>query len=121
MDELTDAQLAELQSDLLTLSDELRSLLVATVEAASPVDLDQPIGRLSRMDAMQQQQMVEAQRRRAELRIKQIAVALNTYDEEEYGWCKKCGEAIGYPRLKARPESPCCVPCMREVEAATPG
>ena len=43
-------------------------------------------------------------------------MALRTADAGDYGICKLCGDDIGYGRLKARPESPACVGCMRDVE-----
>ncbi|MCB9679732.1 MAG: TraR/DksA C4-type zinc finger protein [Alphaproteobacteria bacterium] len=86
-------------------------------EHAGTVELDQAaVGRISRVDALQQQQMADAQKRRNELRLKQVAVALQGFEDDEYGACKVCGEPIGYRRLKARPESPACVACMSELE-----
>jgi len=117
MDELTEAQLTELHQRLLTLQAELQKTLSTMADHAGTVHLDQAaVGRISRVDAMQQQQMAGAQKRRNELRLKQIAVALRTFDEDEYGDCKVCGEPIGYGRLSARPESPACVACMAELE-----
>jgi len=116
MKELTDDQLQELHARLLALRRDLLASDRVSAEHAGVVELDQgAVGRLSRIDAIQQQKMAEAQRRRNELRLKQVAVALATFDGEDYGWCKRCGEAIGYPRLKARPESPCCVGCTAEM------
>ena len=116
-EELTEAQLAELVQRLHDLRAELRKTLRTTGEHAQTVELDQAsVGRLSRMDAIQQQQMADAQRRRNELRLKQIAVALMAVDDDEYGDCKVCGEPIGFARLRARPESPACVSCMAELE-----
>ncbi len=115
--ELDGGEVEELRADLLALRETLMRTLKLTGELAGTVELDQAaVGRISRVDALQQQQMAAAQHRRSELRLKQVAVALSAFEEDEYGWCRKCGEPIGYRRLKARPESPCCVPCMREVE-----
>ena len=117
-EELSDAQRDELRADLLSLRDSLSSSLGTHEANAQPVELDQAaVGRLSRIDAIQQQQMADAQRRRNELRLKQLAVALRGFDDDSYGDCKVCGEPIGYRRLKARPESPACVSCMAELEA----
>jgi len=116
-DDLTDDQREELHERLLQLRRELQATLRTTGEHAQTVELDQAsVGRLSRMDAIQQQQMADAQKRRNELRLKQIAVALATFDDDAYGDCKVCGEPIGYRRLAARPESPACVACMAELE-----
>ena len=49
--ELTPGQLRQLQERLLELRSELEQLLASSEEGARPVALDQPIGRLSRMDA----------------------------------------------------------------------
>jgi DnaK suppressor protein len=97
---------------LLALRDELRSMIDASAEAARPVDLDQPIGRLSRIDAIQQQNMVKASRRAAELRLQQVAAALRRLDDDEYGDCLQCGEEVGEARLEARPEAPFCIGCQ---------
>ena len=116
MDELTDEQVEELIELLRSLQASLIASDKVSADHAGVVELDQgAVGRVSRVDAIQQQQMAEAQRRRNELRLKQIAVALQTHAQGDYGWCKKCGEPIGYKRLKAKPESPCCVACTAEL------
>ena len=101
---------------LLALECELRALIDTSREAAKPVDLDQPIGRVSRIDAIQQQNMVQASRRAAELRLQQVASALRRLDADEYGDCLQCGEAIGDARLEARPEAPLCIECQGRRE-----
>ena len=67
MDELTEEQLDHLRAAIIATQDELRQLLANTADGAKPVDLDEPIGRLSRMDAMQQQGMAKANRSAATL------------------------------------------------------
>ncbi len=116
-EELTEAQREELTAALLALQDDLRQTLRTTSEHARTVELDQAaVGRLSRVDALQQQAMAAEQAKRNALRLQQVAVALQTVADDAYGDCKKCGEPIGYRRLRARPESPCCVLCMAEME-----
>jgi DnaK suppressor protein len=113
----TEEQLRELQRDLLALQGELAELLQSSKEASRPVDLDEPIGRLSRMDAMQQQSMVAANRRAAQLRQQQAASALGRVEDGDYGFCVSCGGTIGYRRLKARPEAPFCIGCQSSRES----
>lgn len=113
---LTAIQIEELHSELLRLRDELRQLLSTTAAESKPVDLATPIGRLSRMDAMQQQSMAQANRRGHEVRLQQIAAALTLIRSSDYGLCRACEEPIGYPRLKARPESPFCLECQDSRE-----
>ena len=115
MRELSNNEREELWDDLLKLKQELSLLESATREGAKPVDLDEPIGRLSRMDALQQQAMSAANQRRNRLRLQLVSAALKM-EPEEYGYCQRCDEPIGYARLKIRPESPRCVTCQNQAE-----
>lgn len=117
-EELNAKQVEELGADLTCLRDELRGLLEASMDGARPVDLDAPIGRLSRMDAMQQQSMVQANRRAAQQRLLQVEAAQRRFADDEYGACLECGETVGYARLKAQPEAPFCLTCQTQREAA---
>lgn len=115
-DELTPAQLAELTADLEALKVELGKLIDDMRQSGGAVDLDQPIGRLSRVDAMQRQQMVVANRRRTEQRFKQVLAALARVREGDYGFCVASGDPIGYKRLKARPETPFSLAAQSRLE-----
>lgn len=118
VDELTTIQRHELHQELLRSRDQLKALLRDSAEQAQPVDLDKPIGRLSRMDEMQQQSMAQANRRATEQRLVQIDAALSRIGHDEYGACVACEEEIGFGRLQARPEAPFCLSCQAEREAS---
>ena len=117
VDELTQEQQRHLHQQLVQLRDQLTALLSESVEQSQPVDLDKPIGRLSRMDEMQQQSMAQANRRSTEQRLVQVDAALGRIARQEYGACVACEEEIGFGRLQARPEAPFCLECQtaREV------
>lgn len=87
-------------------------MLDGSTDAAKPVDLDEPIGRISRIDAIQQQQMARASREGMTLRSAQVRAALDRIADGTYGSCASCEENVGYPRLKARPETPFCIACQ---------
>ena len=110
--EITESDIAELRDRLHTLRDELDTLLKGTGEGSRPVDLDQPIGRLSRVDALQQQSMAAASHASALRRRQQVGAALHRIEDGEYGECRSCGEAIESRRLDAHPETPFCVSCQ---------
>ena len=116
MNELSQQQSTELHQALLTLRTELQQLLENSSDGAQPVSLDEPIGRLSRMDAMQQQSMVQANRRTSQTRLTRIEAALRRLANAEYGPCMECEEEIGYARLKAQPEAPFCIDCQSKRE-----
>ncbi len=113
---LSPTQIDELRGLLLQAREEIASLLEAGADAAKPVGLDQPIGRLTRMDAIQQQQMARASRVALDLRRGQIQSALAAIDAGTYGECKSCEEPIAYPRLQARPETALCIACREALE-----
>ncbi len=115
-DALTEAQRDELVAALHALKGALPQQIAMTADGARPVDLDQPIGRVSRIDAIQQQSMIKANRAAARRRLGQVNAALIAVDEDEYGNCRRCDEPIGYPRLKARPETPLCLDCQGRAE-----
>ncbi|NOQ51080.1 MAG: TraR/DksA family transcriptional regulator [Desulfuromonadaceae bacterium] len=116
MEELTEQQLQELHADLSALQKELQNLLVDSRDSSKAVALDQPIGRLSRMDALQQQAMAKANRAAHQQRLRGIEAALQGMKLQRYGECRNCEEPIGYPRLKARPETPFCLVCQGQIE-----
>ncbi len=114
---LSDGEMEILRGRLVGLVAELEGSLRDSAGAAAPVVLDQSaVGRLSRMDAMQQQAMAKATRQKAQLRLTQCKVALSAFDRDEYGMCRKCEEPIGYPRLSAKPEAPFCLECQRAAD-----
>jgi len=113
---LTTTQQEELRTSLENLSGELRQAILASGESTRPVDLDQPIGRLSRMDAIQQQKMAIAGKQAMEARLRLVGAALSVMKRGEYGDCQDCEEPIGYPRLRAKPETRLCVGCQSAQE-----
>ena len=118
MDELSQEQLESFRSLLESLRAELQVTLTQSGESAQTVELDAPIGRLTRMDAMQAQKLAQANKARLDLRVKQIASALRRIDSGDYGYCLACDEAIALRRLEARPESPLCLTCQSTRERA---
>ena len=115
-EDLTDTQVVELGADLQALRSELESLVEVSAKGAKPVELDTPIGRLSRMDAMQHQQMAKANRESHRRRLQLVQVALADVARADYGLCMRCEEPIGYRRLKAKPESRFCLACQSSNE-----
>ena len=82
-----------------------------------PVELDQTrVGRLSRMDAMQQQAMAQASSRRIEQEVQRLHAALSRLQAGDYGICVKCEEEIPAGRLQVDPATPVCIDCARAAE-----
>jgi DnaK suppressor protein len=116
VDPLTEAQRASLRRALESLEQELEDGHQSSADGAAPVDLDEPIGRISRMDAIAQQHMAQANRASMQRRHQQVLAALRRFAEGEYGICVACGEDVGFRRLEAQPEAPFCIGCQSERE-----
>jgi len=104
------------EAALVALRRSLRETLETSRTGAESVDLDEPIGRVSRIDAIQQQAMAAAGRRGIQLRLSRIEAALRRIQDGEYGNCQDCGEPIDPARLEASPEAVFCVACQKQRE-----
>jgi DnaK suppressor protein len=82
-----------------------------TKDSEKIVELDSSIGRLSRMDAMQSQQMALELRRRKEQQLMRVQNALKRGDRGTYGVCGKCRVPMPEERLEIQPEAVLCVRC----------
>ena len=103
---------------LLARRGELEVLQESAAESRAPVALDQTsVGRLSRIDAMQDQAMALASQRRRRAELAKIGAALRRIDEGEYGYCAVCGEEIAAKRLQVDPVATLCVRCASQAAA----
>ena len=106
--------LAAVRRELEALRERVVAAAEQGAEAAQPVELDQTrVGRLSRMDALQGQEMARAAERRRDFELRKIDAALARIDASDYGWCVKCGEEIAAERLKLDPAVPVCIDCAQ--------
>lgn len=81
-------------------------------EGQKTVELDQQaIGRLSRMDALQNQAMAKATDARRSMERAQLQAALARIDDGEFGYCEDCGDEIATGRLKLNPAATKCIEC----------
>jgi DnaK suppressor protein len=113
----TEAQLGELRQELDRLKAGLEEILRDSEAGARPVDLEEPIGRLSRMDAMQQREMARSNLSAHKRRLESVEEAISAFDEGVYGLCILCDQAVSYARLKAIPEAATCLSCQERQES----
>jgi len=97
---------------LLAMADELAGDDERGRDGQKVVELDQQsVGRLSRMDALQQQAMAQASGARRDSMARRIAAALERIEDGSFGECLDCGEPIPEGRLEIDPTVPRCVSC----------
>ena len=106
------SQLESFRQALVALRKDIEELDKASREAAGTVVLDQSkVGRLSRMDALQAQQMAMETARRRQLQLQKIQNALRRMEEDDYGYCLLCGDEIAPGRLEIDPAGTRCIRC----------
>lgn len=104
--------LAELRDELRSQLRRLERSMRTTDEASQPVELDQQaVGRLSRMDSLQNQHLTRNLQEREQVRYAALTRALERINEGIYGRCSRCGDPIPPGRLVIYPETEHCVPC----------
>lgn len=114
---LDDSALKEYRNRLQALQNELRQHHDMGASATDTVELDQArMGRLSRMDALQQQKMAESSQAGIRHRLLLVARALERIDSGDFGYCTACDEKIAPARLEIQPETPLCLRCQSERE-----
>jgi DnaK suppressor protein len=112
---LSDGQLAHFEALLRERRRTLSDAIASSGSASKTVELDQTRqGRLSRMDAMQQQAMAQETQRRRELDIRRIDAALERIAAGEYGECLGCDAEIPAGRLEIDPAATLCVACAEK-------
>ena len=109
----------------LALQEKIESLLqehldfIASEQESQVVELDQArMGRLARIDAIQNQQAAKKQVQRIKKEIKALQKALSQLRRfpEDFGYCVDCEELIPFERLLMIPFETRCVPCAVECE-----
>jgi DnaK suppressor protein len=112
MSHLTPAQLSELKEELERQLEKLERSMQVTAEAAAPVELDQTsVGRLSRMDSLQNQGLTRNLQEREEMKLILLQEAFARLEGGSYGLCVTCGGEIPFERLYVFPEAPSCSSC----------
>lgn len=108
---------ASFKQKLIAMREEIEALQAENAESAGTVVLDQQkVGRLSRMDALQTQAINKEAERRRKIKLQRIALALKQIEDEDYGYCVECDEAIAPARLDYDPTASTCIDCAAKLE-----
>ncbi len=82
-------------------------------EMSQPIAPDCAIGRVSRMDAINNNSVTLAALRKAEEKLSALNKVLDQIDTPDFGRCLKCKQPIPIQRIIFRPQSLLCVNCAR--------
>ena len=90
---------------------DLEERIAAYRELTKPIPPSEAIGRVSRMDAINNRSVNEAALRQLEAERLQLLGALERMADEKYGKCHRCGQGIPVGRLMLMPGAVRCVTC----------
>lgn len=80
-------------------------------DMAQPISPDDSLGRITRMDAINNKSVVDAAIRQAEDKLSKLKHVLNKLGTDDFGKCGRCGGSIPIQRILIMPESAYCVKC----------
>jgi DnaK suppressor protein len=101
----------EIKQRLLDEMEKTKETILEYKELTKPESPDVAIGRVSRMDAINNRSVVSAALRTAEDKLIRLERVLEKIDTDEFGICMKCKQPIPVGRILIRPESLLCVRC----------
>ena len=82
-------------------------------ELTKPISPENAIGRVSRMDAINNKSINDVALQKAELKLNNLKVALSKIDDIDFGICRKCNQPIPLGRLLLLPQTTTCVNCSK--------
>jgi len=97
----------KIEEDILLTQDQITIL----EEKVKPIAPDCSLGRLTRLEAMGEQDVNNKVLDEARVKLTRLKNALLRIDKPMFGICIECEEEIGFGRMSIRPESVRCVEC----------
>lgn len=108
---MTNEQRAELKQKISAALEDTKLAISELEELTKPISPENAIGRVSRMDAINNKSINEAALTQAKAKLDKLQFAAKKVDEPEFGICKRCQTDIPMGRLLLMPESLFCVRC----------
>lgn len=102
---------SQLKEKILATITETEERIAQLEEATRPIAPENAIGRVSRMDAINNKSVAEASLRTAQRKLNSLKTALHKIDDPDFGTCSRCGQPIPSARLMFMPQSSRCVRC----------
>ncbi len=82
-------------------------------ELTQPIEPENAIGRISRMDAINNKSVVEAALRKSIEKLEKLRIALTKIDDDDFGLCVRCHKPIPLGRILIMPQARTCVACSQ--------
>jgi RNA polymerase-binding transcription factor len=101
---------------VLKIKEEIKSTekkILGLKNLTQPISPSDAIGRVSRMDAINNKSVNENSLRQAEAKLSNLKRVLDNVGTPDFGVCVKCKHQIPLGRILIRPQSLLCVNCAR--------
>ncbi|MEE9437926.1 MAG: TraR/DksA C4-type zinc finger protein [Saprospiraceae bacterium] len=108
---MTEAQNTVLKNKIIALIEKSKLDIVDIEKMTQPISPENSIGRISRMDAINNKSVMEAALRSKKIKFTKLKLALTKIDDENFGDCSSCKNPIQSGRLMFMPESTLCIRC----------
>lgn len=113
---MTQEQINQLKNKIIEDMKAMENEIEGLKEKIRPIAPDCSLGRLTRQEMIQEQQVNEHAMHAAEIRVNRLKYSLGKVDKEGYGVCAECEDEIVFGRLILLPESTHCVACISELD-----
>jgi len=108
---MTNKERAALKVKIIEAISKTEEDVVRREESSQPISPDNAIGRVSRMDAINNRGVAEAGLRSTKRKLSNLKMALTKVDLPNFGYCSHCSNPIQAARLMFMPQSDKCVRC----------
>jgi DnaK suppressor protein len=109
------SQILEIKNKINQDIEHLKDEIISLEEKTKPISPDCSLGRLTRQEMIQEQQVNEHALHESKIRLNKLNYAAIKVNKEDYGICMECEEDILFDRLMLVPESSHCVSCKQEL------
>jgi len=107
------AQKQEIEKRIASEIEKTQSSVNEYKEQTKPIAPENAIGRVSRMDAINNKSVVEAALRKAEEKLNKLLLVKDKINDDDFGLCLRCGKEIPIGRILLMPQSRNCVGCAQ--------
>ena len=108
---MDEATRTEIESRMIDEIAETEEKILELEKLVQPVAPDNALGRLTRMEALNDKAVNEAALGQAQERLHLLELALTRVNEKGFGKCTACERSIPVERLLLMPQSTKCVEC----------
>lgn len=106
-----DQQIKAISQEITKQIDQCEQDLISRQAEHQPIAPDNAIGRLTRMDALVQSEVLQASIEQTKAKLANLQRAQRKIAQNDYGFCEACDQQISWQRLSFLPEVKYCVGC----------